>query len=152
MGEADYTEVYRATTYRVEGPDGNIDVRIGAPNPVLDALLRTLAVKEWAFITAWNPHSRPASADANSRAQHQLMQELREHGLLFFEGEGIPDNSGWAAERSVWIAGIGRREAAALGARFGQNAVLAGMVGEPAELVYCAAAADGLPPLETLNQ
>jgi hypothetical protein len=134
---AKFEPLYRATTYRVDIPEGRIDIRVGQTHPTLDALLAQLGVTDWAFVTAWNPRSTPSSAETNSLSQQRLIRAIRESGLVFFEGKGIPDDPGWSAERSVWIAGISRREAAILGARFNQNAVLVGTVGEEAELVFC---------------
>jgi hypothetical protein len=129
--------VYRATTFRVESPDGNIDVRIGEKHPLLDALLSQHCATEWAYITAWNPGSLPTSAKQNALAHVELLHIIRDLSFAYREGDGIPDNDGWAPERSVWIAGIGRAEAVAVGVRFGQNAIVVGTYGGIAELVNC---------------
>jgi hypothetical protein len=50
---------------------------------------------------------------------------------------GYQDNDLTAPERSVWIAGIGRTDAVALGVLFGQNAIVVGTYGGIAELVNC---------------
>jgi hypothetical protein len=132
------TEVYSATTFRVAGPSGSIDIRVGMRCLALDDLLMTLGQREWAYVTAWNPHSELRSVKENAAAHQVLLRELATWGLgQYFEGDGIPDNPGWAAERSVWIAGIARADAIALGIRFGQNAVVLGRLGGVAELVFC---------------
>jgi hypothetical protein len=41
------------------------------------------------------------------------------------------------SERSVWVAGISRQDAAAIGSQFGQTAVVVGMMGGDAELLFC---------------
>jgi hypothetical protein len=129
--------IYRATTFRVEGPRCNIDIRIGSSSPEVDELLLQLGVTQWAYITAWNPGSRPTPAAQNVLAQVELLQIARARGFAFYEGEGIPDNEGWAPERSIWIAGIIRREAVEMGRQFGQNAIVVGRLGGVAELVCC---------------
>jgi hypothetical protein len=129
--------LYRATTFRVESPDGIIDIRVGEKHPRIDALLSHHKVTEWAYITAWNPRSQLLSAEQNALAQVQLTDVVLERGLGFYGGSGIPDNPGWTAERSVWIAGISRQAAVELGARFGQNAIVVGTAGGVAELLCC---------------
>lgn len=140
MNRSDLGPLYDATTYRIEGPEGPIDIRVGRANPKVDALLRRVGgndLDDWAFITAWNPRSVATPADANASAQSRLLAAVRERGLVFLEGDGIPDHPGWCVERSIWIAGITRQEAAQLGVRFGQYAVVVGTVGQAALLLYC---------------
>ena len=128
---------YLATTFRVESSSGQIDIRVGHMHPKLDALLQELGATAWAYVTAWNPGSRPMRADQNALAQDELLRMVRDRGLTLFEGDGIPDRAGWAPERSVWIAGISRQEAVEFGRRFGQNAIVAGREGGVADLVWC---------------
>jgi hypothetical protein len=134
---ADFTEHYKATTFRVETPAGHIDIRVGGKHPGIDSLLSRHNATEWAYITAWNPGSQPLSADQNELAHVTLLQSIRNRGFECYVGDGIPDNKGWTPERSVWIASIGRAEAVALGVRFGQNAIVVGTIGGIAELVNC---------------
>jgi hypothetical protein len=130
-------DVYNATTFRVETPDGHTDIRIGTKHPRIDALLSQQKETEWAYITAWNPGSRPLPADQNALAHDNLLQLIRDRGFACYEGDGIPDKEGWAPEGSVWIAGISRHEAAEIGRQFGQNAIAVGHLGEVAELLFC---------------
>jgi len=129
-------EAYLATTFRVETPGGNIDIRIGEARPLLDRLLSKHKATEWAYITAWNPASRQLSADQNRLAQEELLRLIRDRGFAFYEGDGIPDQKGWISERSVWIAGISRHEAGEMGRQFGQNAIVIGSLGGAAELLF----------------
>ncbi len=129
---------YRATTYRVFVPDEQpIDIRIGEASAKLDALLAKHGVEAWAYVTAWNPASRQLEAQANRARQAALSDVVRERGWVHFEGEGIPANSTWQPEASVLVLGIARSDAVALGARFGQRAIVAGERGGAAVLVYC---------------
>jgi hypothetical protein len=134
--ESTLEAAYLATTFRVETPSANIDIRIGQNQPQLDALLLELGATEWAYITAWNPGSRFLSADLNAAARDMMLQIIRDRGLVFCEGDGIPDTEDWAPERSVWIAGIGRQQAVEIGRQFGQNAIVVGILGGVAELVW----------------
>lgn len=130
---------YRATTFRVYVPeDAPIDLHVGEPSVRTDLLLARHGVEAWAFVTAWNPGSRSLPAEVNNARHTELLQVVREHGWRFFEGIGIPSNSDWEPERSVLALGVSRSDAAILGKRFGQNAVLAGQRGGKAQLVYCA--------------
>jgi Protein of unknown function (DUF3293) len=127
---------YLATTFRVEAPSGNVDIRIGRDSMKLDALLLHLGATEWAYVTAWNPGSRLLSADLNAAAQDTMLQIIRDRRFAFYEGDGIPDTPGWVPERSVWIAGISRQYAVKIGRQFGQNAIVVGILGGVAELVW----------------
>jgi len=135
--------LYRATTFRVESPAGIIDIRIGEKHPRIDALLALLSATDWAYITAWNPVSQPVSAEINAAAHAELLDLVGRCPLPFYEGDGIPDNPGWQPERSVWIAGIERREAQQIGARFRQNAIVVGKLGGMSELLFCDLSGEG---------
>ncbi|WTB82228.1 DUF3293 domain-containing protein [Streptomyces cellulosae] len=75
-------------------------------------------------ITAWNPRGRTASSDANTRAHHVLLDEVRHLGLTWWPAVG-GDVSGTHQEESVAVAGLSDAAARALGRRFGQDAVFA---------------------------
>lgn len=130
---------YRATTYRIYGPPGAtpIDLHVGEVSPRLDKLLAGYAIEPWAFITAWNPGSHSLPTEVNNTRHAELLQLVRERGWRFYAGNGIPSNSDWEPERSMLVLGISKDEAAILGKRFGQNAVVAGQRGGKAQLVYC---------------
>jgi hypothetical protein len=134
----DVDAAFRATTYRVfvthEAP---IDLRIGERSARLDALLEKHAIETWAFITAWNPGSHRIPAEENEARQAALLSLLRERGLHFFDGSGIPADSAWQAEPSVLVLGISVDDAVELGRRFDQLAIVAGQCGKAADLIYC---------------
>ena len=128
---------YRATCYEAQTPHGLLRIRIGEPCADLHLLLEEQGATEWAFISAYNPHSRPLKHTENQARHRQLLMELATRGLTFFEGEGIPDEPGWEPERSVLILGISTETARSLAQRFDQNAIVAGRLGRPATLVWC---------------
>lgn len=135
---SDIDAAFRATTYRVFVPDAPpIDLRIGARSVRLDALLDRHRCTQWAFVTAWNPGSQPLSVAQNAPRQTALADLLRQRGLSWLHGSGIPDRSDWQAEPSVLVLGIDRDEAVSIGRRFGQIAVVVGGCRSAAELVYC---------------
>ena len=53
------------------------------------------------------------------------------------EGRGIGSDPDWVPEDSYLIIGIPRADAISLGYDFGQNAIVVGRIGNPAELVPC---------------
>ena len=130
---------YRATTYRAYGLPGTtpIDLHIGEVSARLDGLLVSYAIESWAFITAWNPASCSLPPEVNNTRHAELLQLVGERGWRFYAGSGIPSNLNWEPERSVLVLGISRDEAAILGKRFGQNAVVIGQRGGKAQLIYC---------------
>jgi len=130
---------YRATTYRVYGDAGNtpIDIRIGEVTFRLDALLGDHS-HTWAFVTACNPRSHFLSADQNDTRHAELMRMVHARGWRSYQGVGLPDNTEWQPEQSLLVVDISREDAVEIGTRFGQNAIVAGQSGRPAELVYCA--------------
>ena len=125
---------YRATTYVAYDGDEAIEIRIGAPTPALDPRLCARGADSWAYLTAYNPRSIPLSREANEAAQARLELELRARGVEFLRGASRPDD-GSPPEVSV-LAFLPREEAEVLGRAFGQNAIVVGRVGEPAELVW----------------
>jgi hypothetical protein len=129
---------YRNTTYLVHlPPQGSIPVRIGEINDLLDRLLTHLGVREWAFITAWNPGSFILPPLENARNNSDLLERLTKMGYIALPGVGVGDEGDWTPEESFFIPGIARDEAIYLGRFYRQRAIVVGRVGEGAELVWC---------------
>lgn len=128
---------YRSTSYRVMIP-GEVptDLRIGVRSVRLDQLLTERGSEQWAFITAWNPASRPRSAEENRTRHAELVEAVVAGGWRHYPGAGVPDRAGWAPEDSLLVLDISRKEAGALGRRFGQAAIVAGRKDAVPELVY----------------
>jgi hypothetical protein len=127
---------YRATSYFVDGPSGRFAVRIGAVSLEADALAAAHGASAWAYVTAYNPGSVPATRERNLTRQRDLEQTVTEAGYRFCRGEGTADNGAWEAEPSLLVLGVGEDEAAALGRRFEQAAVVVGERGGTARLVW----------------
>lgn len=132
-----FEDEYRATTYRVYAPGGDIDLQIDRISPALDALLAQHDVSSWAFVTAWNPHSQPLGAGENAARSAELVRAVQAQGWRYIEGAGIPQREGWPPEASLLVLGITKEEALALARVFGQNAIVAGTRGTAGELAYC---------------
>ncbi|WP_164002205.1 DUF3293 domain-containing protein [Pyxidicoccus caerfyrddinensis] len=133
-------EAYRATRYVIRphaftrGREWVL--RVGVLHPELDTALTARCHREWAFLTAWNPGSRPRDMDENERAQQQLKSELAAGGWEVVDAIGVAEDEGWS-EDSFFVPGLPRAEAERLGRIHGQVAVLVGRVGTPAELLFC---------------
>jgi hypothetical protein len=111
---------YRATEYRA--------VEIGVVMRVdesCSALLNEYAKRRTnsaAFITAWNPNSKPLAIEENGARNKALAVELQRQQLSFVNGEGV-GASAWA-EQSFLVFGVSMQEAQRLALAFGQNAFL----------------------------
>lgn len=90
--------------------------------------------QRWAILTAWNPQGLARGRASNIKAQQQLRAAL----LGWPQLAGVNGAGEWA-EPSLIVTGPHLRQAARLGQRFGQAAVLWG-VGGRAALVWCAGA------------
>ena len=116
-------QAYRETEYRVLGAHAMV-LRPDVHSTRLAALHQALAVDCSAFITAYNPYSLAAAAEANIRRQSELGYELASRGLVVFDGIGEHPCGQWAGEPSFLVARIALDEACALGRQFLQNAII----------------------------
>ena len=109
----------------------------GGPAPDLDALVRRDGGHCWAYLTASSPGGRTLSVAENQRRNRALRRRLEDTGATVLPGAGIGDDPGWPPEDSVLAVGLDRSTAAALGADFGQDAVVVGDLDTQAELLWC---------------
>jgi hypothetical protein len=123
---------YTAARYRVFA-DPPFVLRVGEPSAELNALLASHAADTWAFVTACNPGSAPLSDEVNAGRMDRLREVLT--AFTTFPGESSDAAGDWA-EPSVLVVGMSRAEAVEVARAFGQNAILAGERGGPAELVW----------------
>jgi uncharacterized protein DUF3293 len=130
-------DAYRRTTYVAHTGHGDIRINPGRRSTALDGLLNERRLREWAYLTAYNPASRRLAEEENARRQRELVETVRDRGLAFLDGEGIGEDAQWPAEPSILILGIESDDARALGRQFGQLAIVVGRTGEPARLVAC---------------
>ncbi len=136
----EWREIYERTQYCVRLQcGGHAVIRI---HRALPASLRTglaEAYTPWAFITAWNPVSRPLSIAVNRSRQRQLLMRLRQLRPLpcITAGVGIgsadDENHPWR-EPSLFVVGIELERVDALMRAFDQNAVVCGTRDKPASL------------------
>ena len=130
-------EAYKNTTYLVYSPIGEIDIRIGVMNPLLQQLLLNNSSESWVFITAYNPYSVMQDAGVNTILNTQLEDYLSGKRYLFFKGIGVGDDDSWEAEASFMVLDIRKEDAIKLGKQFKQNAIVTGVIGNLPELIDC---------------
>ena len=117
-------QAWRDTDYRVRLSRGGwASIRIDAPLPAV--LEEGAGARDWGFITAWHPHSRPRALFANREAQRRLLADLRAlPGVAVAAAIGV-GASGWR-EPSLFAVGVGVLRLDELAARYGQSAYLHG--------------------------
>ena len=76
----------------------------------------------------------PMQAAENQKRNQQLERDLAIY--LYLHGEGVGSEGDWPAEHSFFVAGISRESAIDLGKRYQQNAILFGLKGGRAELIW----------------
>lgn len=96
----------------------------------------------YAILTAWNPHGVQADASANAQAQARLRADLARYPV-----QAGHNGAGQWREDTLIVAGLGLKEARALGQKYAQAAVVWG-VGRRAALVWC----EGLPESDTVER
>ncbi|MBS1198730.1 MAG: hypothetical protein H6R18_2515 [Proteobacteria bacterium] len=117
---------YRATTYRVFLPGGEVELRIGEANVALARWLAGEGASTWAILTAHNPASKPLTVTENAELQSQLECALLEQDCMTFSGENAADDEVWPNEESCFVPDINIKNSMALARRFGQNAYVFG--------------------------
>lgn len=115
-------ESYRAAEYAVFGAEEFV-LRVDRSSTALAALQRQAGVRESVFLTACNPESVPLDEATNAARQAELARLLEERGLRVLPAEGRSATRDWV-EPSFLVLGLGLAEAAELGRRFRQNAIL----------------------------
>jgi len=115
---------YRATHYCVNGVSPPFLLRVDEVNADLAACHLARAVESSAFLTAWNPGSRPMVDEDNALAQDRLRRTLEARGYALLEGLGVDPTGQWAGEESFLVLGIGREAACELGREFRQHGIV----------------------------
>jgi hypothetical protein len=133
--ELELWRAYERTRFCVDDGRRRVCFKAGSSNARLDTLLTRRGATRWAFITAWNPGSRPLSPAENVRQHAELQAAVGALGLAALEGEGVAEDPSGPPERSLLILNISPGKAISLGRRFGQLAIVVGRRGEQSRLV-----------------
>jgi hypothetical protein len=120
---------WRITAYEASGAVA----RLGRRSAAVDALLLGAAVRQGAFVGAWNPFSRAMPRRWNDRALARLRRHARRAGLRFSEGNGHAARPPWAEEHLL-VFGDPRR-IAVLARHFRQHAILHVRLARPSRLL-----------------
>ena len=116
---------WRASAYEA----GGAVARIGRRSDAIDALLRAMGVRQAAFVGAWNPGGRRASAGRNRIAERRLACLAR--GLPQCGGHG--GLGGW--REAHLLIGVAPSRALVLARRLRQGGLVVVRIGAPARLV-----------------
>ena len=124
MTAADLERAYRRALYRLELPDGPLDLSIGTHSEQVAALLKDRGVRTAAYLTACNPGSREVDPATNQAAQAALLEAAARLGHTTLPGIAIDPDGTWPDEESVLVLGIDAAAATVLARRFGQHALV----------------------------
>ena len=117
---------YRMTGYTTAG----ITIRIGRRSAEMDRLLLSHRQREAAFVTAFNPFSRPMPPGWNRRMQASLTRAASRRITL-------PASGRWRRWSESHIAVIGSfRWTAVLARKYRQHAIVILRLRQPSRLVY----------------
>ncbi len=114
-------QAYRRAEYRMQA---GWSIWIDRISPDLAAWHKTHGVSCSGFVSAVNPRSEVIVEAENSRRHLALSAWLDGQDRAFLSGAGLDPDGRWPAEPGFLIAGLGSEEAARLGRRFDQNAVV----------------------------
>lgn len=115
---------YLTTRYQVDLTAVSFELRVGARSCELLDLYEREGCRTAAFVTAWNPRGERLEDAENSLRNRALLSDIAARGLPSFTGEGRGENSGWPPEASLLALGLLVEEAAELGRRYEQNAIV----------------------------
>lgn len=128
---AELIEAYKSTRYEVEDGGQVFILSIGSSSMELVTLYEKYGVDSCAFITAYNPYSKPCSVANNASNQSKLAEKLAAYAVL--RGSGKDPADVWPAEPGFLILGISAADAVVIGKTFQQNAIIVcGVDGVPA--------------------
>ncbi|MBK8405300.1 MAG: DUF3293 domain-containing protein [Saprospiraceae bacterium] len=94
-------------------------------------------LKEWAFITAWNPKSTELTKQENEQRNACLLDDIKSSGYISHFGRGISEDGKWS-EDSYFIENISKEEALFYALKYGQCAFVYGKVNQMSELIWTA--------------
>ena len=136
MPDESLLKQYLASSYRIHEACRTVVFHVGVRSAELAALLGARGLSSCAFLTAWNPGSRPLPREENDARAQALGRDVRAAGQDLLEGQGRSPDRDWC-EESCLVLGIDRARAIALARRYGQVAFLFIDARGLPELVLC---------------
>lgn len=130
---------YRATEYRVPLPGrDDLVLRLDRDDDDADRVLRELGgVKtSWAIVTPCNPGSQQLDEAANALRLRLCQAALERHGLRHRAARNHDPRGLWPDEPGFLLCDPPPGAAELLGREFGQNAIVVGVLGEAARLIW----------------
>ena len=115
---------YQRTDYVIFEDDAETVVHIGQADAAIDGLLHRHGAESGTIITAWNPESVILSDAENAARETELWNWIGAQRLFALAAEGRDPTGAWQPEQSCLIFDIARDAVAALGRRYGQNAIV----------------------------
>jgi hypothetical protein len=111
---------------------------VGEHAPEMDDLLHRLAARSGVFITAWNPRSIVLPPEINAAAAGRLDARIAAEGFRALPHRGFSADPAWHPEEGLFVLDIEFDNAIAMATDFGQNAITAVTLGQPAILLFTA--------------
>jgi len=122
---------YLKTVYQVifspggKGESITADLHPGRPHsPRFGHWLEERNCGVCSIVTACNPASVRLSAEENARNNQKLASDLRKASRLVLPATNLDPDGRWPPEESFCACGIAAGDAAQLGRKYGQNAVI----------------------------
>lgn len=118
----DLIKAYLNTTYRVFYNHSYFD--INNYNMEVENFIISNKANNSIFLTAYNPNSFLLSDSENKQLQENLIEEIKRLNYTFYYAEGIPNNTDWKSEPSLFILNITEETTNYLMDKYNQNAVV----------------------------
>ncbi len=131
-------EAYRTTRFVAYDRDRQVVATVGEHAPEMDDLLHRLAARSGVFITAWNPRSIVLPPEINAAAAGRLDARIAAEGFRALPHRGFSADPAWHPEEGLFVLDIEFDNAIAMATDFGQNAITAVTLGQPAILLFTA--------------
>lgn len=131
-----YEDIFKNTSYIVKANSYHPNDIILKVGEIPDKLFEVYPLlKNWAFISTYNPLPHILSDEENKRRNEELEKLLKKQNYTLSNGVGVSDDGKWQ-EESFFIQNISIEKAAQLAHQYGQLAFLYGVQNEEAELLY----------------
>lgn len=116
---------FLATTYRIETPAGDFDLRIGERHPAFEVFLRQQGASNWGIVTACNPGGR-LTLEMNAFFHETLQARILQQGWRSLPSRHLADSADWPVELGFCVLDVGEEKLRTLAAGFDQAAVVFG--------------------------